>query len=160
MYSGAYGNVYTYPREEAADNPRYIPPDGDHLYFIARLMKSTAMPKYFILIINPEDAARLASKGWKTKEDIRQWIWENATMTYKEWRANEPWWSQPGHSYTSSTTWKAHGIDPKTVTDETTMHLPLYGKEHFHIVHLGTGTPIPTFARGDHCATVSIDKWR
>ena len=157
----AYGFVAKYGYEH-----------GDVLNPAIRLMKASGMPKYFIILINPEDAARMADKsGFKTKDDARKWVYDNCTLTYGEYKRNFAWpptdWENfPDGTGSGVSTHKAVnqmkelGITHEQVTDDTIVHLPAWGPDWLWFVHLGSGTPIPTFIRGDHAVTVSIDKWR
>jgi len=156
LYSDAYGEVNRYPHGDEI----FEPPEGDFLHYMMNVMKASGMPKYFILLVNPEDVQRLHDKGFETKDDVRQYIWDRCTVTYAEWRNSDPWWAMPFHTYTNATMLNAQGLTREEIDDDTIIHFPLYGKESLYFVHLGSGTPIPTLIRGDHCVTVSVDKWR
>ncbi|MCX6012273.1 MAG: hypothetical protein NTV30_02440 [Chloroflexi bacterium] len=165
MYGGHWDSAYSH-----AATHGYEP--GDVLVPAMNLMKASGMPKYFIILINPEDVARIADKsGLKTKEDARKWVYENCTLTYNEFKHRFAWppsgWEHypdgsnaghPGHDAVNQCA--EQGITVDKVTDDTIVHLPSWGPSWLYFVHLGSGTPIPTFIRGNHCVTVSIDKWR
>ena len=164
MYGGHWDSAYSFVAKHGYRH-------GDVLNPAMTLMKASGMPKYFIILINPEDIARMADKsGFKTKEDARNWIYENCTLSYGEYKRNFAWppsdWEgfpdgtggHPGHQAVNQL--KDLGITAEQVTDNTIVHLPAWGPDWLWFVHLGSGTPIPTLIRGNHCVTVSIDKWR
>jgi hypothetical protein len=162
LYGAHFSRAYSF-------KAKHQPPKGDVLHYAMKLMKASGMPKYFILILGPDDAQRMAAQeGFETKDDVRKWLYENATMTFGEYRDGEAW---PPHDYVrfpkgdprfedSINQLADLGITEDQVTRETPIHLPLFGPQYFHIVHMGSGTPLPTLVRGTHCMTVSIDKWR
>lgn len=162
MYGAHFSHAYGF-------KSKYKTPRGGFLNFAMNLMKASAMPKYFILLLCPEDARRLAIEdGFKTKDEARQWLYDNCTETYGEHKKKQAW---PPHDIApfpaghpmfprAVNQLDAMGLTEDQITDETKIHLPLFGPDYFHIVHLGSGTPLPTLIRGDRCMTVSIDKWR
>lgn len=155
LYSDAYGKVPKLPNSDEL----YDPPEGDVFHFFKNLIKGSGNPRYFIIIFNPDHIRRLHAKGFKTKDDARQWIWDHCTMTFGEWRNMEPWWAMQFHTATNKKFLEVQGLTVNDICDDSIIHLPLFGKEHINFVHLGSGTPLPTVARGDHVMTVSIDKW-
>ncbi|MCX6013545.1 MAG: hypothetical protein NTV30_09120, partial [Chloroflexi bacterium] len=165
MYGAHWDSAYSFVAKHGYQH-------GDVLNPAMNLMKASGMPKYFIILINPEDAARIADKsGFKTKEDARKWVYDNCTLTYGEYKRNFAWpptdWenypdgSHSGfHYHKAIDQLKDLGITQDQITDDTIVHLPAWGPNWLYFVHLGSGTPIPTLIRGNHGVTVSIDKWR
>jgi len=165
MYGAHWDNAYSFVAKHGYEH-------GDVLVPAMNLMKASGMPKYFIILINPEDVRRIADKsGFKTKEDARKWVYDNCTLTYGEYKHNFAWppsdWvefpdeARSGFSYHKAINQLDElGISKDEVTDETRVHLPAWGPDWLWFVHLGSGTPIPTLIRGNHGVTVSIDKWR
>lgn len=159
MYGAKFSEAYTKDTVLPGSKEIYEPPQEEVLHYMLNLMKASGHPECYILVINQDHAHRLYARGFKTKEDIRQWVWDHCTETFAEYRDREPWGASANYR-SRELVFESQGVPPDKVTDDTIMHLPLYGKDHFHIVTAGLGTPLPSFFRGDYCETVSIDKWR
>jgi len=139
---------------------------GVHPYRFKRLLlplipeqiKKSEEPASFGVILIPDMARDLYDKGFKTKQDVRQWVWEHTTELWGERKIRQ--WGTVGPPRFRMSIAKQTGYDSwRDVPDHALVHL-LPSPEDFSIIVAGAGDEFSIGMQMVHCATESIDKWR
>jgi len=143
IYTGGWSHVGNY------FNP------GDGLEFLAKDITAFELPSYAVALISPTRAAMLKEKGM-SKEDVKDFIFKNATSTLKEFRASEYF------AGLITANIKRGGAWPKEyLTDPDDKIVQVYQRNKLEVVVVGgDGPPMMQGWRMGYGTTVSVDKWR
>ncbi|MBN1851054.1 MAG: hypothetical protein JW932_21010 [Deltaproteobacteria bacterium] len=122
------------------------------------LAKSIAMldyPNGIVILISPQNASILKESGMN-KDDVKENIWKNATLTMKAFRAGHAFDGLIKSSIKMGKLWPKEYLD---LPDEAVV--PVYPRENIHLIVVGGDmAPVMQAWKMANPATVSIDKWR
>ena len=128
------------------------------LPLIPKQIKYCELPVSFGILIIPDMAKYLYDKGFKTKQDVKKWVWENTTELWGERKIRQ--WGTKGPPRFRDTMAKQAGYARwEDIPDHAIIH-PLASPDSFHIVVAGDGDQFCIAMQIRHLATASIDKWR
>ncbi|MBN2061018.1 MAG: hypothetical protein JW882_11455 [Deltaproteobacteria bacterium] len=120
--------------------------------------KSIALMDYpngIVILISPQKAAILAEIGM-SKEDVKENIWKNATMTMKQFRAGHAFDGLIKSSIKRGILWPKEYLDMPD--DEI---VPVYPRENVNVIVVGGDmSPVMQAWKMAYPTTVSIDRWR
>jgi hypothetical protein len=128
---------------------------------LAKAMRGFEFPNGIVALLSPEAARLQASKG-KSKKDVEEFIWKNATLPLKEFRKDTyySWFIEPilkgKEMYGQKYVW------PKEyLTLPENAEVPVYPRIYVNVVVVGAETnPMMQGWKMAYPSTVSVDMWR
>ncbi|MBN1255510.1 MAG: hypothetical protein JXA50_09585 [Deltaproteobacteria bacterium] len=131
----------------------YQPEDG--LDFLAKDIAAFEYPSAAVALISPQRAAMLNKEGM-SKEEVKEYIWENATSTLQEFRSSGYFGGLIKSAISRGGSWpKEYLTDP----DDTIV--PVYPSGKIEVIVVGgDAAPMMQGWKMSYVTTVSIDKWR
>lgn len=128
---------------------------------LAKAMRGFEFPNGIVALLSPKAARLQASKG-KSKKDVEEFIWKNATLPLKEFRKDTyySWFIEPilkgKEMYGQKYVW------PKEyLTLPENAEVPVYPRIYINVVVVGAETtPMMQGWKMAYPSTISVDKWR
>lgn len=132
----------------------------EYLPWVPRAIRNMSSPTSITILIQAKMAQDLAEQGFKTKQAVKQWIWENTTETYKEFKTR-PWYELFEFRARED---RARILEawPPEILDlphDGVIHLPS-SPDLISILVAGGEGEGSTLIKNNVPQTVAIDKWR
>jgi hypothetical protein len=128
---------------------------------LAQAMRGFEFPNGIVALLSPH-AAKLQAQAGKSKKDVEELIWKNATLPLKEFRKDTyySWFIEPilkgKEMYGQKYVWPKEYL---TLPEET--EVPVYPRIYINVVVVGGETnPMMQGWKMAYPSTVSVDKWR
>ena len=121
-------------------------------------IRQSEEPGSFGVILIPDMAKDLYDHGFKTKKDVKKWVWENTTELWGE-RKIRQWGTKGPPRFRNAMAQQTGYRHWEDIPDHAIIH-PLPRPEDLSIIVAGDGDEFGLAMQLLHCATVSIDKWR
>ncbi len=128
---------------------------------MAYAMRGFEFPNGIVALLSPQ-AAKLQAQAGKSKKDVEDFIWKNATLPLKEFRKDTyySWFIEPilkgKEMYGQKYVWPKEYL---TLPEDT--EVPVYPRIYTNIVVVGGETnPMMQGWKMAYPSTVSVDKWR
>jgi hypothetical protein len=122
---------------------------------VAKSIALLDYPNGIVILISPQKATILKEKGMN-KEDVKEKIWKNATLTMKEFRDGHAFDGLIKSSIKRGHLWPKEYLD---LPDDAVV--PVYPRENIHVIVVGGDmAPVMQAWKMANPTTVSIDKWR
>jgi hypothetical protein len=128
---------------------------------MAYAMRGFEFPNGIVALLSPQ-AAKLQAKAGKSKKDVEDFIWKNATLPLREFRKDTyySWFIEPilkgKEMYGQKYVWPKEYL---TLPEET--EVPVYPRIYVNVVVVGGETnPMMQGWKMAYPSTVSVDKWR
>lgn len=121
-------------------------------------IKHAEEPGAFGVLLIPDMAKDLYERGFRTKQDVKKWVWENTTELWGERKIRQwgtkgpPWFRQAMAEQTGYRRWE-------DIPDHAIIH-PLPRPENLSIIVAGDGDEFGMAMALRRLATAPIDKWR
>lgn len=128
---------------------------------LAKAMRGFEFPNGIVALLSPQAAKLQAAKG-RSKKDVEDFIWKNATLPLKEFRKDTyySWFIEPilkgKEMYGKKYVWPAEYL---TLPENT--EVPVYPRMYINVVVVGgEANPMMQGWKMAYPSTVSVDKWR
>jgi hypothetical protein len=136
----------------------YLDAGLDRLVKVARYFE---WPRGLVVLFAPQAAKLEANKG-RSKKDVEEYIWKNATLTMKEFKSDYhyTWFIEPilkgKEMYGEKNTWPAEYL---TLPDDAVVQV--YPRRDVHVIVVGgEANPQMQALKFYLPSTASVDKWR
>jgi len=128
------------------------------LPLIPDVLRSFDLPRSFGLILIPTLAKDLYERGFKTKNDVKKWIWDNTTELWGE-RKIRQWGTKGPRDFPIDIARQTGYPHWRDIPDHAIIHLPAR-LDTIHIIVAGGEDEFGLAMNLNYCATASIDKWK
>ena len=128
---------------------------------MAYAMRGFEFPNGIVALLSPQ-AAKLQAQAGKSKKDVEDFIWKNATLPLREFRKDTyySWFIEPilkgKEMYGQKYVWPKEYL---TLPEDT--EVPVYPRIYTNVIVVGGETnPMMQGWKMAYPSTVSVDKWR